>query len=63
MPELIGVRVLVTGTGGFVGHHLVSYLRQRGSWVRRSDLKYPEYTPVDADEFSFETRDAGTSAS
>jgi hypothetical protein len=51
MPERTDVRVLVTGTGGFVGHHLVSYLRQRGYWVRRSDLKYPEYIPVDADEF------------
>jgi GDP-D-mannose 3', 5'-epimerase len=44
-------RVLVTGAGGFIGHHLVSYLRDRGYWVRGVDLKYPEYTPVDADEF------------
>jgi len=45
------VRVLVTGAGGFIGHHLVTYLKQRGYWVRGVDLKYPEYTPVDADEF------------
>jgi NAD dependent epimerase/dehydratase family len=51
MPERIGVWVPVTGTGGCVGHHLVSYFRQRGSWVRGSDLTYPKYTPVDADEF------------
>ena len=44
-------RVLVTGAGGFIGHHLVTYLKQRGYWVRGVDLKYPEYTPVDADEF------------
>jgi nucleoside-diphosphate-sugar epimerase len=44
-------RVLVTGAGGFIGHHLVTYLRERGHWVRGVDLKYPEYTPVDADEF------------
>jgi GDP-D-mannose 3',5'-epimerase len=44
-------RVLVTGAGGFIGHHLVTYLRERGFWVRGVDLKYPEYTPVDADEF------------
>jgi len=44
-------RVLVTGAGGFIGHHLVTYLRERGYWVRGVDLKYPEYTPVDADEF------------
>jgi GDP-D-mannose 3', 5'-epimerase len=44
-------RVLVTGAGGFVGHHLVTYLKERGYWVRGVDLKYPEYTEVDADEF------------
>ena len=48
-------RVLVTGAGGFIGHHLVTYLKQRGYWVRGVDLKYPEYTEVDADEF--EVRD------
>jgi GDP-D-mannose 3',5'-epimerase len=46
-----GRRVLVTGAGGFIGHHLVSYLKQRGYWVRGVDLKHPEYTDVDADEF------------
>jgi GDP-D-mannose 3', 5'-epimerase len=44
-------RVLVTGAGGFVGHHLVTHLKERGYWVRGVDLKYPEYTDVDADEF------------
>ena len=44
-------RVVVTGAGGFIGHHLVTYLKSRGYWVRGVDLKYPEYTPVDADEF------------
>jgi hypothetical protein len=44
-------RVLVTGAGGFIGHHLVTDLKQRGCWVRGVDLKYPEYTPIDADEF------------
>ncbi len=44
-------RVLVTGAGGFIGHHLVTYLKQRGCWVRGVDLKQPEYTPIDADEF------------
>lgn len=46
-----GTRVLVTGAGGFIGHHLVTFLKQRGYWVRGVDLKYPEYTEVDADEF------------
>ena len=27
-------RVLVTGAGGFIGHHLVTYLKERGYWVR-----------------------------
>ena len=44
-------RVLVTGAGGFIGHHLVTYLKARGYWVRGVDLKEPEYTAIDADEF------------
>ncbi|HUG85467.1 MAG TPA: NAD-dependent epimerase/dehydratase family protein [Euzebya sp.] len=44
-------RVLVTGAGGFIGHHLVTRLKNEGYWVRGVDLKYPEYTEVDADEF------------
>jgi GDP-D-mannose 3',5'-epimerase len=44
-------RVLVTGAGGFIGHHLVTYLHDRGYWVRGVDLKYPEFGPTDADEF------------
>jgi nucleoside-diphosphate-sugar epimerase len=43
--------VLVTGAGGFIGHHLVTFLKQQGYWVRGVDLKYPEYAPTDADEF------------
>ena len=44
-------RVLVTGAGGFIGHHLVTFLRSKGCWVRGVDIKYPEYSKVDADEF------------
>ena len=44
-------RVLVTGAGGFIGHHLVTYLKEHGYWVRGVDIKYPEYTNVNADEF------------
>lgn len=44
-------KVLVTGAGGFIGHHLVTYLKAKGYWVRGVDIKYPEYTEVDADEF------------
>jgi GDP-D-mannose 3', 5'-epimerase len=44
-------RVLVTGAGGFIGSHLVSYLKEKGYWVRGVDLKYPEFAETDADEF------------
>jgi GDP-D-mannose 3', 5'-epimerase len=44
-------KVLVTGAGGFIGHHLASYLKNLGYWVRGVDIKYPEYGPTDADEF------------
>jgi GDP-D-mannose 3',5'-epimerase len=44
-------RVLVTGAGGFIGHHLVSYLKERDCWVRGVDIKFPEFSEVDADEF------------
>jgi nucleoside-diphosphate-sugar epimerase len=45
-------RALVTGAGGFIGHHLVTFLKQQGYWVRGADVKYPEYSPTTADEFA-----------
>ena len=44
-------RLLVTGAGGFIGHHLVKALKADGHWVRGVDLKYPEYEASAADEF------------
>src|SRR6267142_2356581 len=44
-------RILVTGAGGFIGHHLVKRLRAEGYWVRGADLKEPEYEVTDANEF------------
>jgi nucleoside-diphosphate-sugar epimerase len=44
-------RVLVTGAGGFIGHHLTTYLKCQGYWVRGVDIKYPEFSSTDADEF------------
>lgn len=45
-------KALVTGAGGFIGHHLVRYLKQKGYYVRGADIKYPEYSPQnEADEF------------
>jgi nucleoside-diphosphate-sugar epimerase len=45
------IKVVVTGAGGFIGHHLVSVLKQRGYYVRGVDLVHPEYSTTDADEF------------
>ena len=44
-------KVLVTGAGGFIGHHLVSFLRREGYWVRGVDLKHPEFARSEANEF------------
>lgn len=44
-------RVLVTGAGGFIGHHLVKRLKNEGCWVRGVDIKMPEYESTTADEF------------
>lgn len=44
-------RVLVTGAGGFIGHHLVKRLKHEGYWVRGADLKLPDFESSSADEF------------
>src|SRR5262245_62350645 len=43
--------VVVTGAGGFIGHHLVKRLRAEGHRVRGVDLKHPEFEPTSAHEF------------
>jgi GDP-D-mannose 3',5'-epimerase len=47
-------RVLVTGAGGFIGHHLVRRLKADGHWVRGVDIKSPEYEASPADEFEIQ---------
>ena len=44
-------KVLVTGAGGFIGHHLTKYLVDRGYFVRGVDIKEPEYEATAAHEF------------
>ena len=44
-------RALVCGAGGFIGSHLVKRLKKEGYWVRGVDLKYPEFSKTEADEF------------
>ena len=44
-------KVLVTGAGGFIGHHLTTYLAARGYCVRGVDIKEPEYEATAAHDF------------
>ena len=44
-------KALVCGAGGFIGGHLVTYLKNKGYWVRGVDIKYPEFSKTNADEF------------
>lgn len=42
---------LVCGAGGFIGSHMVNRLKALGYWVRGVDLKYPDFSETQADEF------------
>lgn len=43
--------ILVRGSGGFFGHHLVTRLKAEGNRVVAVDLAAPRYAPSDADVF------------
>jgi len=45
------MKALVTGAGGFIGHHLVKRLKAEGYTVKAADLKWPEFEKTQADEF------------
>jgi len=42
---------LVLGAGGFIGSHMVKRLKKEGYWVRGVDLKHPEFSKTEADDF------------
>lgn len=44
-------KAIVLGAGGFIGSHLVKKLKQEEFWVRGVDLKYPEFSQTQADDF------------
>lgn len=44
-------KALVLGGGGFIGSHMVKRLKSEGFWVRAVDLKYPEFSETEADDF------------
>ena len=45
------MKIVVTGAGGFIAHHLVKRLKSEGHWVRAVDMKQPEFEESPADEF------------
>jgi len=44
-------KALVCGAGGFIGSHMVKKLKSEGYWVRGADIKYPDFSMSEADEF------------
>jgi nucleoside-diphosphate-sugar epimerase len=42
---------LVLGAGGFIGSHMIKRLKSEGYWVRGVDLKRPEFSETEANEF------------
>jgi len=45
------VRILVTGGKGFIGSHLVNYLKRKGHWVRSVDIKRKAFLKTNEDHF------------
>jgi nucleoside-diphosphate-sugar epimerase len=51
MEERTMRRALIGGAGGFIGSHLARRLAKEGYWVRGVDLKLPEFSQTDCQEF------------
>lgn len=47
-------KVLVTGGAGFVGSHLIRYLKNKGYWVRGVDIRKPLSGETEADEHDWD---------
>lgn len=52
-------RILVTGSGGFIAHHLARYLKKKGNWVRGVDIQKPHFSSIDEfdDWHTFDLKD------
>jgi GDP-D-mannose 3',5'-epimerase len=44
-------KAIITGAGGFIGSHLTNFLKKKGYYVKGIDLKKPEFSTSQADEF------------
>ena len=44
-------KAIITGAGGFIGSHLTTFLKKKGYHVKGIDIKYPDFSEVQADEF------------
>lgn len=44
-------KIVVLGAGGFIGSHLVKRLKKEGHYVIGADLKYPDFSKTQADNF------------
>jgi GDP-D-mannose 3', 5'-epimerase len=44
-------KAIITGAGGFIGAHLVKYLKKKGYFVKGIDLKKPQFSKTHADKF------------
>lgn len=44
-------KALVLGAGGFIGSHMVTFLKENNYWVKGADLKHPSFSTTDADKF------------
>ena len=51
MEESMDKKAIVMGAGGFIGSHMVKRLKKEGYYVKGVDLKNPEFSNTEADDF------------